>query len=186
MSAPAFYLNLIPAEDLVYFPILRRKNIFQKKHLLPLRFWSCHLTWSVTMPTWICNMYHTIQNVWLWWINHQSQSMTQMPVICHCGNILIALWCNSYSREICFTIGVSVLSKTPQRWLSVIVLRIPAQNISLFNMFSDIKSIQICISVQPQKEYHQPKCMHITISTFCWYRKLEIFYIHHPSKRCIV
>ncbi len=32
-------------------------------HIYYLRFWSCLLTWSVTMPTCIHYMYHTIQNV---------------------------------------------------------------------------------------------------------------------------
>ncbi len=70
------------------------------------------LTWSVTMPTTcIYNIYHIIQNVWLCWINHQSQSVTQLPVIYHHGNILIALWRNSYAREIRFTIELQFCQK---------------------------------------------------------------------------
>ncbi len=89
----------------VYFPI------FPPSPSLPLRFWTCHLTWSVTMPTCTCNMYHTIQNVWLWWINHQSLAVTQVPVIYHLGNILIALWHNSYAREIRFTVELQFYQK---------------------------------------------------------------------------
>ncbi len=75
-------------------------------------------TWSITLPTCTCNMYHTIQNVWLWGINHQSQSVTQIPVICHHSNKLIALWCNSYVREIRFTVELHFCQKLhrDQQW----------------------------------------------------------------------
>ncbi len=120
VPAPAFYLSLIPTQDL-RFIFLYFWN--PSPPLLPLSFWSCLLTWSVTIPTCIHNMYHTIQNVWLCLINHQSQSMTQVPVIYHLGNILIALWRNSYAREIRFTIELQFFSKTPQRPLVFSVLR---------------------------------------------------------------
>ncbi len=69
------------------------------------------MTWSITMPTCIHNMYHAIQTVWLCWINHQSQSMTQVPVIYHLGNILIALWRNQYALEIRFTVELQFCQK---------------------------------------------------------------------------
>ncbi len=93
--------------------------------------WSCDLTSSITMPTCTCNMYHTIQNVWLWWINHQSQSVTQVPVICHHGNILIALWCKLCTWD-SFHNWASVLSKTPQRSLVISILRWIFFNITWF------------------------------------------------------
>ncbi len=44
-------------------------------------------------------------------INHQSQSVIQVPVIYHLGNILIALWCNSYACEIRFTVELQFCQK---------------------------------------------------------------------------
>ncbi len=105
MLAPVFHLSLIPTQDLRVISLY-----FWKPPLLPLRFWSCLLTWSVTMPTCI-HMYRTIQNVSLCWIKHQSQFVTQVPVIYHLGNILIALWCKRYAREIRFTVKLQFCQK---------------------------------------------------------------------------
>ncbi len=45
------------------------------------------------------------------WINHQSQSVTQVPVIYHLGYILIALWHNRYAPEIRFTVELQFCQK---------------------------------------------------------------------------
>ncbi len=50
-----------------------------------------HVTCIITSDFWLCE------------INQQSQTVTQVPVLFHRGNILIALSCNSNAHEIRFT-----------------------------------------------------------------------------------
>ncbi len=110
---------------------------------LSLRFWTCQLTWSITLPTCTCNMYHNHSNFWLCEINHQSQTMTQVPVIYHHHNIFIALWCNSYAHEIHFTIKHQhILSKTPQRSPVISILRWIFYNIAWIIENSPLKRLR--------------------------------------------
>ncbi len=64
---------------------LNNDRIHPNKHHRAIRKFQGHLidilfffSWSVRHHAYmhIHNMYHTIQNVWLCWINHQSQSVT--------------------------------------------------------------------------------------------------------------
>ncbi len=119
MQAPAYYWWGFPHGFFLYWGII-------KPYPPPLRLWTCQWTWPITLPTCTCTMYHnhilrnnkTLPSInmlymhmyhnhsdfWLCEINHQSQTMTQVPVIYHHGNILIALWHKSNSHEIRFTI----------------------------------------------------------------------------------
>ncbi len=82
--------------SLVYFHILKEKNHFPPKNtLLPPQV--------LIMPfDMLCH--HA-------YMHTQHVSMTQVPVIFHFGNILIALWHNRYAREIHFTVELQFCQK---------------------------------------------------------------------------